>query len=48
MLIVMTQLLATEKQILMEQAMTNTVLVLTGQSNEQLLVRKAAQALPGQ
>lgn len=39
--VMLSELLNTEKQLLTAQAMTNTLLVLTGQTNEQILLNKA-------
>jgi hypothetical protein len=41
------QSLNVQKQILAAQTMTNTMLAITGSTNEQLMLRKAIQAAPG-
>ena len=45
--VVLTQLLQTQKELLVAQSMTNSLLVLTGSINEQFLLRKAIQKSPG-
>lgn len=45
--IVLTQLLQTEKMLLAAQTMNNTLLVLSNQSNESFMLRKAVAKMPG-
>jgi hypothetical protein len=45
--VMLSELLNVQKQLLTAQAMTNTLMVLTGQNNEQLLLQRAKAPMPG-